>query len=131
MAAKKTTKKTTTKTSTDAKAANGTAYQEMEDGTIVEYTLRNGEVISAVVQSGKACCPTCHRALPKPKVLTEKQKARLEARKQKLLTRAYNEMEKIKAMLAKTGAKLNEDVPEDLDAILAEGEKLAAASGDE
>lgn len=101
------------------------AVGTLEDGTVVKYTLRGGQVIEAQVVNGKVCCPTCARPLPKPKGLTEVQKAREAARIAELKKRLFEEQQRILAMLQRSAGRLGEELPE-IEAILAEGEQLAS-----
>lgn len=81
-----------------------------KDGSVVEYTLKDGETtINAVIADGKPCCPTCDRPLPKQKMLSAQEVARLQARQQGLRDRLFAEQQHILQMVNKTRKKLGQE----------------------
>ena len=94
-----------------------------KDGSVQEYTLQSGDTIKAVIADGKPCCPTCDRPLPKQKMLSAQEVARLEARSQKLQERLFAEQTHVLQMVNKTRQKLGKD-PITLDEALETAGKL-------
>ena len=95
----------------DVKMADAKATATLADGTTVQYTLKNGKVIEAVIVKGKECCPTCGSKLPKQKALTEEQKKKVEARAEKLKARMLEDVQHLHEMLKKNAEKLGTTAP--------------------
>lgn len=88
-----------------------TATSTREDGSTVQYTLKNGKVIDAVVLNNKEHCPTCMRTLPKNKELTPEQKTRAEERQAQLAARAKEDLQRVFEMMKRNAIKSGQKVP--------------------
>lgn len=101
------------------------SHEGVADGEAVTVLLR-GEEVEAFVKNGKACCSACKRVLPKAGgQLTDEQRALNELRVEKLKLRAFEQMEKIQALIAKTQRRLGDSEEVNIVEVLAEGAELA------